>query len=401
MLLENIINNEINIPDKSFLIRLRHKVTPYILSLSILAGTYTGGSKITNYRKREISPKNNLTFQLSNLDYKKIHKEIEDLVMETFSLWYQNRVGFQWRNYLPNHTLRVSAMCIELGRREGGNLTELEFAGTLHDITKPYSGIYLTGEGGKRIIDKNGFWKNEVLMPARNNIVTELYDKYDLYGSIHHISGAFIARKILERYELDQGFIDNVCSIINAHIKPLNHTSGQFNGLYNKIENQIIYDADTMDANLGYVAFFRNVHIHAHRAIQRGGFNMEKYIGSIGQWIERKQSFADGLFTESARKIAEKRQDRKRRLYKELIEEKENFDLNMKYGMLGVIDYFVSQTANPNFSEELSYLQKKWIPERRKWIEEDYSINSGLAKQSLSRVINFCKTIFEESQGKK
>ena len=69
--------------------------------------------------------------------------------------------------------------------------------------------------------------------------------------------------------------------------------------------------------------------------------------------------------------------------------------------MLGVIDYFVSQTADPNFSEELSYLQEKWIPERQKCIEEDCSIDSELAKQSLSRVINFCKTINEESQGKK
>ena len=339
---------------------------------------------------------------MSSLDYQKIYKEIEDLVVETFGLWDENRVGFRWRNYILNHTRRVRFMCVELSKREGGNTIELAFAGMLHDVTKPYDGVYLTDKDGKRVVDENGFWKNKVLMPARSNIVTELHDKNNLYGSIHHISGAFIARKILERYGLDPEFIDNVCSIIHAHVKPLNLTSEQFDSIYGKIENQIIYDADTMDANLGYVAFFRNVPIHAPRARQRGGLDMKNYYDNMGRWIESKQWFADGLFTESARKVAEKRQERKRRLYKELLKEKENFDLNMKYGMLGVIDYFVSQTEDPHFREQLMHLQKNWIHERQKWIEENGDVvDNELAKRSLSRVIDFCRDIDEEARGKK
>lgn len=338
----------------------------------------------------------------SPISYKEIHKELEELVMETFGLWDENRVAFRWRHYLPNHTCRVRSMCIELGKREGGNLTELEFAGTLHDITKPYDGVILRDKEGERAVDENGFWKNEVLMPARNNIVTELYDKYGLYGSIHHISGAFIAGKILESYELDQGFIDNVCSIIKAHVKPLSLTSEQLDRIYAKIENQIIYDADTMDANLGYVAFFRNVHIHAHRAIQRGGFDMEEYIDSMGEWVEWSQSVVASLFTKSGREMAKKRQERKYHLCQELITEKDNFALNMKYGMLGVIDYLVAQTADPDFVEELSHLQDRWIPERRGWVEGDNrTVDCDAAKQSLSRVIAFCQTINLEYGGKK
>ena len=337
----------------------------------------------------------------SHISYKEIHKELEELVMETFGLWDENRVAFRWRHYLPNHTCRVRSMCIELGKREGGNLIELEFAGTLHDITKPYDGVILRDKEGERAVDENGFWKNEVLMPARSNIVTALYDKYGLHGSIHHISGAFIAGKILERYGLDQEFIDDVCLIIKAHVKPLSLTSEQLSSIYTKIENQIIYDADTMDANLGYVAFFRNVHIHAHRAIQRGGFDMEKYIDSMRQWVEWSQSVAATLFTKSGREMAEKRQERKYHLCQELITEKENFALNMKYGMLGVIDYLVAQTTDPNFVEELSHLQNGWIPERRRWIGGgSRTVDCDAVKQSLLRVIDFCKIIKLEYRGK-
>jgi len=338
---------------------------------------------------------------MSFLDYEKIHNELEKLVEETFELWDENRVGFRWRNYVLNHTRRVTSMCVELGKREEANTIELALAGTLHDITKHYDGVYLTDENGRRFVGEDGFWKNEILMPARSNIVTELYDKNNLYGTIHHISGAFVARKILERYELDQEFIDNVCSIIYAHIKPLHLTSEELDQVYKKIEHRIIYDADTMDANLGFVAFFRNVHIHAPRAIQRGGFDMKNYIDSMGRWIESKQRFADGLFTESAREVAEDRQARKRSLHKELVSEKENFDLNMKFGMIGVIDYFVRQTDDPHFHAQLSYLQNKWMPERRKWLEEDGQIDGEVAYESLARVGDFCRAIHEEAHGKK
>lgn len=336
-------------------------------------------------------------------DYQKIYREVEELVIDTFGLWDENRVGFRWRNYIENHTRRVASMCIELGKREGGNWIELGFAGMLHDITKPYDGAYLRGEDGNRKVDENGFWINESLMPARSNIVTELYDKNELYGSIHHISGAFIVRKILERYDdLDSEFIDNVCSIIRAHIKPMNLTPEELDKFYDKVEHQIIYDADTMDANLGYVAFFRNVHIHAPRAIESGGFDMENYIENMGRWINMKQPFADRLFTDSAREIGERRQQRKRRLHRELIKEKDNFELNMNYGMIGVIDYFVKNTEEPDFSEQLSYLQNKWIPERQKWIEENgHKIDREIAQQSLLRVVDFCRDIDEEARGKK
>ena len=83
------------------------------------------------------------------MDYSKVSKELEDLVTETYKLWDHNRVGFQWRHYTWNHTKRVRAMGMELGRREGGDVKKLEIAGTLHDITKKY------GISGVPVVDKN------------------------------------------------------------------------------------------------------------------------------------------------------------------------------------------------------------------------------------------------------
>jgi hypothetical protein len=337
-----------------------------------------------------------------NIDYQKIHAEIAELVLETFDLWDEDRVGFRWKNYLPNHTQRVRAACLELGRQAGANLIELSFAATLHDITKPYDGEIFTDKDGNRILDQNGFWKNEVLMPARSNIVTEIYDRNKLYGTMHHTSGAFIARKLLEEYGLEQGFIDNVCTIITAHVKPLQISPEEYERIYGKIESQIIHDTDTMDANLGYVAFFRNIHIHAPRHTQNGGFDMAKYITSIEPWINRKQSFADILFTQQAREMGNKRQQRKRQLYQQLIAEQRNSELSMKYGILGAIDYIAGQNAQPNFSKELAFLQQKWIPERKRNI--DNSSNAAereLAERSLANVIDFCNILAEEAEGKK
>ena len=117
------------------------------------------------------------------MNYGQVLNELETLVADTFGLWEHNRVGFQWRHYTWNHTMRVRAMSMELGRREGGDVKLLEVAGTLHDITKRYDGVILTDDNGKRILDHNGFWLNEMLSPAgtlsliftKNIIFTEKY----------------------------------------------------------------------------------------------------------------------------------------------------------------------------------------------------------------------------------
>ena len=234
------------------------------------------------------------------MNYTEVLSELENLVSETFDLWDHNRIGFQWQNYTWNHTMRVRAMSIELGKREGGDTTKLEVAGTLHDITKRYDGEILTDENGKRVLDHNGFWLNEPVAPVRSNVVTRLYHDNDLYGQVHHESGAVITEKILEMYDFEQDFVDAVSAIVLAHLKPTNLSGADYDMLYRNVENQILYDVDTIDPNLGYTAFFRNVHIHSYFALQRGGFDLETYVRGLPRFVDTKQEFVGKLLTESA-----------------------------------------------------------------------------------------------------
>lgn len=336
------------------------------------------------------------------MDHQSILYELEELSAETFTLWDHNRVGFQWRHYTLNHTLRVRGMCLELGRREDADLTKLAFAATLHDITKRYDGRILTDENGNRVFDENGFWKNETLMPnpSKNNVVTELYDEHNLNGTVHSVSGALIAEKILERYGLPEEFNVAVGAIIRAHVRPPNLTDEQFDQLYGSVENKILYDADTMDPNVGYTAFYRNVHIHSHGAIQRGGFDLSAYVDNLPRWINMKDDFVTNLLTESAREVGAMRQERNRNLYAMLAEEKQHFDINQKYGLHGVIDYLVNGTEDPHFRNQLDYLEQHWIPERKAWLADEQNDTRELAQQGVERVVAFCDLMEAEYSGK-
>ncbi len=335
------------------------------------------------------------------MNYDQVLSELETLVNDTFNLWEHNRVGFQWRHYTWNHTMRVRAMSMELGRRENGNVKLLEIAGTLHDITKRYDGVILTDDNGKRILDHNGFWLNETLTPAGQNVVTDLYKKHNLHGKVHHESGAVITENILQMYDFEQEFVEAATAVVLAHLKPMNLTAENFKLLYGNIENQILYDADTMDPNVGYTGFFRNIHIHAYFALQRGSWDLEEYVRNLPRWINSKQEFVDNLLTESAREVAQARQDRNQHLFTQMVNELDDMEINRKYGLLGIIEYFVSETEDPHFQNQLQYLQEEWLPERQRWVEDEERDSSSRerAQDSVNRVKHFLTLLAQESRG--
>lgn len=336
------------------------------------------------------------------MDYKRTLSELENLVVETYGLWDHNRVGFQWRHYTWNHTKRVRAMGMELGRKAGGNIQKLEVAGTLHDITKRYDGEILNDDEGKRVTSSQGFWLNEKIKPARRNTVTELYEQYDLYETVHHDSGAIITEKILVDFGFDAEFVEAVRSIVFAHLKPINMTEDDFDILYKNIENQILYDADTMDPNVGYTSFFRNIHIHAHFAIQRNGqFELKSYVEGLPRFVDSKDSFVDQLLTDEAKEVAANRQSRTRQLAAEMNQELNNLEINRQYGLLGIIEYFVSEVEDPDFAYQLNHLQTEWIPKRKKSLANNELLRSERddAQSALDRVIRFTKNLESEYKG--
>ncbi len=330
-----------------------------------------------------------------------ILKELEELVRETFLLWDEKRVGFSWRYYFFNHTQRVRASSLSIGRNEGVDLRKLEYAALMHDITKRYDGPFLTDKDGKRIVDEDGFWQNEALAPNpnKNNVVTRLYEEYDQAYKLHNVSGAFIAGMILRGYGFNEDFCDGVSSIILTHLKPNESSTEKMREFNRNLEGRILYEADTIDSNLGLVAFFRNIGIHTYNMLKRTGkADLREYIDGIPRWLNMKEDFLPRMQTDTGHEVSKVRQKSNWEIWSQIKQEKENFELNETYGILGIVKYLMSCCEDPNLQEQMTYLENEWIPERKLMLANENSKKEA-AEQSLRSAINFHSLLAQEIQG--
>ena len=334
-------------------------------------------------------------------DDARILRELEELVKETFLLWDEKRVGFSWRHYYFNHTQRVRMLSLSIGRNEGADLRKLEYAALLHDITKRYDGSFLTDKNGKRVVDEDGFWRNEVLPPnpSKSNIVTQLYEEYDQAYKLHNVSGALIAGMILRRYGFPDDFCDGVSSIILTHLKPSESSAEKMRTFNSNLEGRILYETDTIDSNLGLVAFFRNIGIHTYNMVRRAGkADLKQYIEGIPRWLDMKEDFLPRMQTDTGRKIGEARQKRNWEIWSQIAQEKEDFELNETYGILGIVKYFMSCCEDPNLQEQMAYVKDEWVPERKRMLASEDSRKEA-AERSLNSAINFHSLLAREIRG--
>lgn len=311
----------------------------------------------------ELSRQNNGN-QVNSMDFAEITREIESLVSGTFSLWDGGWVEFSWPAYYFNHTKRVEALSLAIGAEEGADQDTLRLAALLHDVTKRYDGQILKDASGNRILDEYGFWKNEICRPNGDggNFVTDRYDSLDLYGTLHSLSGEAIARELLARHGLPPALCAEVGTVIRAHVKPTQHDEN----LYAAAGSRALYDADTIDANVGLVAFFRNIHIRAHYAALKGEkLDLREYVDTIPPWLTMKRDFLPKLMTETGLRIAEGRLQRVHDLHAELRGEREDYALNIEYGLLGMLAYFAENNELPDMVEQLRHLREVWLPRRR------------------------------------
>ncbi len=295
--------------------------------------------------------------------------ELEALARETYQLWDEIWTGFSWRNYTYDHVMRVRNLARTIAEHENGDLRSLEFGATLHDVTKSFDGEILMRDG-KRVVDSDGFWLNEKLPPARRNRVVDLYDQLQLEGTVHHVSGGRIATALLVDYGYDEEFCASVREIIAAHLKP--HADASTSGLS-------LYDADTIDANIGLPAFYRNIQITMHRMEQdyaRRGESLDDYLASelqpylttylgekIPTWIQGKHNdFVDKLATEPGRRVARARIDALSTEVAAMAGELDDFDRNVERGRLAVVKRFIVKRDNPSLSAEARYLRDHWAP---------------------------------------
>jgi HD superfamily phosphodiesterase len=295
-------------------------------------------------------------------------QQLEELVRDTHLLWDQEWVGFSWRNYTFEHMQRVRGLARTLGRVEGADRRVLEFAATLHDVTKSYDGDILVGSDGKRVVDEYGFWRNATLPPARANKVTRLYDELGLAGTVHSISGGRIADALLDEAGFATDFRACVDRAVREHL---------IAGPGASLEGQVLNDADTIDANIGLPAFYRNIQISLHREDEQHGrrgqsfvewlrHNLPAYLQiylkeKIPAWVDGKQrDFVGKLNTPAARQVAEQRIERLRQVNQQLVAELEALDQALEHGGLAVVRYFMENRNNPRLTEQLALLEQRW-----------------------------------------
>ncbi len=295
-------------------------------------------------------------------------QRLDELVRQTHLLWDQEWVGFSWRNYTYEHMQRVRGLARTMARDEAADTRVLEFATTLHDVTKSYDGDIIVGPDGKRILDESGFWKNEVLQPSRTNVVTELYAQLDLGGTLHNVSGGRIADALLEREGLDPAFRARVDRAIREHLQ-----AGQDASL----EGKVLYDADTIDANIGLPAFYRNIQISMHGQDNQYAKRGERFVDwlrehlheylqtyfreRIPTWIEGKdRDFVPKMTTGAGRQVAQQRLDRLRQINSTLTDELEELEHALGSGRLAVVRYFMENRSNPQLTQQLALLEQRW-----------------------------------------
>lgn len=321
-------------------------------------------------------------------------QELTQLAHDTFSLWRERWVGFSWHNYYFNHTQRVQALSRTIGVNEGANLIALDFAAILHDITKRYDGEIILDSKGQRALDTNGFWHNELLLPQKENIITSLYREYNLFHTLHNHSGAVVAQHLLETYDLDPAFCNLISAIIESHLKP-DYESDQDE---HYLEKQILYEADTLDSNIGLTAFYRNIQIRTHHSIKNGGYaDLSEYIPTIESWIARKRNFMEKIITATGVAIAEIRLQQMNLVYSQILDDYRNhFETSRRYGLLGIMQYFMDHNSDPNLTTELSYLQSHWLPSRYKQIQQRRDKSNENLFHKASR---FCRLLHQEING--
>jgi putative nucleotidyltransferase with HDIG domain len=296
-------------------------------------------------------------------------REFDELARETYHCWDEGWVGFTWQNYTYDHVQRVRKLAYTLGQLEGVDLEVLELAALLHDLTKSYDGEVVTDPQGKRILDESGFWHNEMRPPLARNRVTELYDQLGLTGQLHSESGAAVARALLIERGLSPALCERVAQVIRSHLRP---------GDGAPPEGLALYDADTIDANCGLPAFLRNIHIHLHFREVRAGpeeepldtllrdhpFDyLEPYIQErLPSWAAgKRRDFIPRLTTQAGRQIGRERLDRLNCTFQAMAEELHAFGSNSRRGRLAVVLYFMRHRDNPLLSEQLAFLEERWL----------------------------------------
>lgn len=184
-----------------------------------------------------------------------IIRSLEELAEAELSGWPTEWTGFNWPGYTYEHTLRVRNLSVSMARQLGADEWIVELAALLHDIGRPE-------------------------------------------GEPHPDTGARRAEAVLSELGIDSPTRRSVCHIIQTHLEK--------DSKYPK-ENLVLYDADFIDANYGYVAFTRYITIRASR-----NHTVEETINSAHELLAAFEAKRGQVFTDIGDAISSERFERMR-----------------------------------------------------------------------------------------
>ena len=301
-----------------------------------------------------------------------LYDDLDALLQETYALWDPGWVTFNWRAYTYDHVQRVVGLSGTLCRGSGGDEQVTHLSALLHDITKPFDGEYLTDEQGKRLVDARGYWQNALRRPVRGNQVSAMYERLGLAGQLHNASGSVVAGELLRERGIDSAVIEAVALAIRNHLRPPEDAD---------LPSRCLYDADTIDANIGLPAFVRNIYINAHFYDQRRDEAAPSLASVLAQepldfmrpyvheklpaWVEGKQrDFIPRLFTPLAREIAAQRIERLSRAVELMRAELPSFGRNGHCTSLDLILHYLELRPDPSMAQETRRLAQAWVQDQ-------------------------------------
>jgi hypothetical protein len=166
------------------------------------------------------------------------------------------------------------------------------------------------------------------------------------------------------------------------------------------VESRILYDADTIDPNVGLTAFYRNIQIHAGSVLRRGQTpDLESYVRGLPRWVGMKDEFVAKMLTDCGKEIAAERQLRNRQLCAQLQDELEAFALNDAYGMLGCVRHLMTDADDPSLHRHARGLRDEWLPEREQALAGERAYDRAIAAESLERARGFIALLEAEIAG--
>lgn len=229
-------------------------------------------------------------------EFNDIVRLLKKVVESKLSGWPAEWTGFNWPGYTYEHTLRVRNLSVSMARRLSADQRIVELAALLHDIGKPE-------------------------------------------GEPHADVGAQRAETILSDLGIDAYGRSRVCHIIRTHLAK---EPGY------PVENLVLYDADFIDANYGYVGFARYITIRASR-----GETFDEMVANAGSWLSQSKVKYKRLFTDVGHVIACERLEQMQSFLQSLRENLEN-----KNGpAIDIAHYLAADACRPNLFRQMEQME--------------------------------------------